>query len=413
MASYQCEKCGRVFELPDDATSGVCPACATPVSRAAEAPERVTDPARQAEVYDQAAALCASATAFGEWETAGKLFQSVGGYRDAETRAADCRERAEEARREAVYQQAKSRQGGDAARLYAKAELMRSIAGYRDADQLAADYQRQADALAAKDEAVRQTQEQHKEAEKAQERVRTRHTRRVVGWCVAAGVAVVAVVLLSSLYLWPKHRYNVALEKYNAGDLAAASDIWAEIAPFGDTTARLQDVYYRLGREAEDKKDYRTAADYLDRAGNYEDAPAQLRQVSGVLYDTAKRELDAGQYADAQADFAAAGDYADAKAYKHYCRALRVWNGDDTVDADKLDVKKAKDVLFETLSGTWTNEQTRKTVTFRGAELEEMKAKSGRLEWTQDGVTYEVRVLAADKITLTGDGALAGNYKKN
>ncbi len=413
MASYQCEKCGRVFELPDDATGGVCPACATPVSRAAAPIERVTDPARQAAVYDQAAALCAAATAFGEWETAGKLFESVGDYRDAETRAADCRERAEQARREAVYQQAKSRQGGDASRLYAKAELMRSIAGYRDADQLAADYQQQADALAAKDEAVRQTQEEHMEAEKAQERVRTSHTRRVVGWCVAAGVVVVAVVLLSSLYLWPKHRYNAALEKYNAGDLEAASDIWAEIAPFGDTTARLQDVYYRLGREAEGKKDYRTAADYLDRAGEYEDAPAQLRQVSGVLYDTAKRELDAGQYADAQADFAAAGDYADAKAYKHYCRALRVWNGDGTADADKLDVKKAKDVLFEALAGEWTNEQTGKTVTFRSAELEEMKAKSSRLEWTQDGVTYEVRVLAANKMTLTGDGALAGNYKKS
>lgn len=412
MASYHCEKCGRVFELPDNDTTGVCPVCATPVAPASHPTDPVIAPSDRPAVYAQAQQLAQHAQTFGEWETAAKLFAGLADYQDAPQQAAACAEQADTARCEALYQQAKNRQGGTAERLYAKAELLRRIAGYRDADALAADYQRQADALAAQDVRTQKAQEQQQEQVRARERVHDRRTHRVVGWCVTAGVVLVALVVSVSLYVWPRVQYQKAAEDYENGDLLAAAERWGEIPSFADSTTRLQEVYYRLGCGAAAALDYYHAADYLERAGDYADAPAQHQEVCGALYNSAQIHLRAGDYADAQADFSAAGDYADAKAYKHYCRALRVWNEDDTVNADKLDVKKAAPILQQTLAGAWTNEQTGATVHFPANADDALTAEKERLQWAHDGATYEVRLLAPDRLSLLGDGALTGFYKK-
>lgn len=418
MASYHCEKCGRVFELTEE-KGGVCPVCATPVSVAKgdERPQQVTDPARQAEIYDKALTLKNNAVAFGEWEKAGKLFLSIAGYRDADTLAAECQALADKANREAVYQQAKNRQGGTIEALRGKAAMMRSIAGYRDADILAETYQRLADELAEEAARSQKVKEEKDEAVTAAVRQRDRRHRKVAIVCTAIGAAVIAVVLVISLIVVPANQYSEALEKFTAGDYIGASQQFAGIAYYKDSTEYLQKAYYHLGQESMHREDYLAAEDYLDKAGTVEDAQTQLLQVRGILYDKALQELAAGDYAAAQIDFDAVGNFEDAKKYEHFCRALRVWNGDETADAEKLDLVKAEDIIWQVMDGLWYSEESGKEVTIQSSTREsdtpDLTISNNLLQWKVDNTTYVVKILSKTSFTLTAaDGEYNGLYEK-
>lgn len=418
MASYHCEKCGRVFELTED-KGGVCPVCATPVSVAKgdERPEQVTDPARQAEIYDKALTLKNGAKTFGEWEKAGKLFTSIAGYKDADALAAECRAQADEANREAVYLQAKHRQGGTIEALRGKAAMMRSIAGYRDADELAAAYQQEADALAEAAAQSQKVKEEKDEAATQEVRRRDRRHRKIAIVCTAIGAAIIAVVLVISLVVLPANQYKAAVEKFTAGDYAAASEQFAGIAYYKDSTEYLQKAYYHLGLHSLQNRDLLAAEDYLDKAGDVEDAPTQLLQVRGVLYDMALTELTAGDYAAAQTHFDAVGNFEDAKKYEHFCRALRVWNGDETVDAEKLDLVKAEDIIWQVMDGLWYSEESGMEVTIqsstRQSDTPDLTIANNMLQWKADGVTYMVKILSKTSFTLAAaDGEYNGLYEK-
>lgn len=419
MASYHCEKCGRVFEVAEGATGAVCPKCATPVSQTADKrPELVTDPARQAEIYRQAVKMKTNAVAFGEWETAEKLLLSIGDYEDAPQLAAECRTLADKSRREAIYQQAKNRQGGTIDSLRGKAELMRSIAGYRDADTLAETYQQLADELAAQAEKSAQVRDEQQQVVRQALRQRDRRNRKVALICAAVGVVIVGVVLIISLVILPANQYDAALEKFNAGDYVGASQLFGDIAYYKDSADYLQKAFYHLGQDAMVHEDYVAAENYFSQAGSFEDAATQLIQVRGILYDKALKELENGEYTAAQASFDAAGDYEDAKAYKHFCRALRVWNGDETADASKMDLKKAEDIIWKVMDGLWYSEDSGKEITIRTASREETTpdlviADNTTLQWTANGVTYTVEILSKTTFTLSAaSGEYVGTYYK-
>lgn len=405
MASWQCEKCGRVFETADEFP--VCPACQTPVAPAAPPPV-VHDPQRQRELYDEAQALRQSAASFGEWETAAKLFARLDGYRDANALAAQCREQAERARCEGVYQQAQTLRGGSAESLRGKAALLESIAGYRDADALAADYRRQARELETQAQQSEQARAERRQAQSAETQAVAHRRRRIIIGCAAGGAVVIAAVLCVSLWWLPHHRYQAAVESYNSGDYQTASEQFAAIATYRDSADFLQRACYQLGVAAMDSRDYFAAADYLDRAGTVEDAPARREQVRAVLYEQGMTAWRAGRFADAQESFDAAGGYEDAKAYKQLCRAVRVWRGENPPDANKMSVEKAGDALLAEMSGLWRGEEGQ-DVTIRTADL---TVADNTLQYQANGVTYEARLLSDTSMSLIGDGDLAGNYEQ-
>ena len=168
MASYHCEKCGRVFDA--DKAHGVCPACATPVTSKNATLPTVTAADEQERLWAKAVELKNNAKSFGDFEKAEKWFLRLGDFQKAAEHAAACHTAAEEIRRDAIYTQAKTRQGSDIASWQGKADLMRSISGFRDADALAALYQQEADALmkAAEESRLLKEEAYHKETRSRQ-----------------------------------------------------------------------------------------------------------------------------------------------------------------------------------------------------------------------------------------------------
>ncbi len=384
MALTPCEKCG----FPYDPSAGKCPAC----------------------TYEQATALKARAKAFGDYETAAKLFLSAGDYKDAAAQAAECQTAAEDCNREATYHQAVKRQGVDQASWQGKADLMRSIAGYRDADVLAEEYQQKANALATEAEAA--LREKEEERQKTAARAHTDHKRRrtflIIG--LAAAAFVLVSVLVISIVVMPSIQYKKALALYEKADYTAAAKAFAAVAPYEDSEQYLARSYYHLGVQAATAGDDLTALEHFLKAGTAEDAPTQLLAVKERVYDTALNALKAENLAKAEELFNAADDYEDAKAYRHFCRALRVWNGDPAADSEKLNLEKAKDVLLSKIGDQcWYCESNNEEILPDAAHR--FTVEKDRLLWELNGVSYTVEMYSLKSLRLIGNGPLAGLYE--
>jgi len=382
MALTTCETCGYSY----DSAKGKCPAC----------------------TYEQATALKARAASFGDFETASKLFLSVGDYKDAAEQAAQCQVAAEDCNREATYNLAVKRQGVDQMSWQGKADLMRSIAGYRDADALAEEYQAKADALAA--EAANALREKEEERQKDAALAHSDHKRRrkflLIG--IAAAAVVLTAVLVVSIVVMPSIQYKKAVALYDKADYTAAAKAFAAVAPYGESERYLALSYYRLGMMAVESGDDLTAIGHLLKAGTVEDAPAQMQAAKGRLYDAAQVALQNGEIGKADDLFDAADDYEDAKAYRQFCRALRIWNGDSNADASKMNLEKAKDVLLAKLSiGTWCRETD-----YEEIENPRYTVEKDKLLVEINGDTYTVEMYSLTKLRLIGSGPLAGAYEQ-
>ncbi len=384
MAFLPCEKCG----FPHEPSAGKCPAC----------------------TYEQATALKARATSFGDYETAAKLFLSAGNYKDAAAQAMLCRTAAENCNREAIYNQAVKRQGVDKTSWQGKADLMRSLAGYRDADVLADEYQQKADAFAAEEETALREKEEERQKEAARAHTDHKRRRKYLLITLAAAAGVLIAVLVISLVVMPSLQYKKALALYDNADYAAAAKAFAAVAPYEDSEQYLSLSYYRLGIQAARAGDDLSALNNFLKAGTAEDAPLQAQAAKERLYNTAKKALENGNIAKADDLFNAADDYADAKAYRHFCRALRVWNGDSDADASKVNLEKAKDVLLNKIGAYgWYCENNNEEILPNAAH--HFTVEKDRLLWELNGVSYTVEMYSLRNLRLIGDGPLAGLYE--
>ena len=152
----------------------------------------------------------------------------------------------------------------------------------------------------------------------------------------------------------------------------------------------------------------RIRAAALLKAGTVEDAPAQMQAAKGRLYDIAQEALKNGEIARADDLFNAADDYEDAKAYRQFCRAMRVWSGDPNADASKMNLEKAKDVLLAKLAiGVWCRDTD-------GAEITSPRytVEKDRLLVELNGDTYTVEMYSLSRLRLIGGGPLAGQYEQ-
>ena len=409
MTSYQCKACGRDFE-PEEIQNGKCPFCGAEITEG-ETAEAVTDPDRLAAIFAKAAALQESAASFGDWETAAKLFGSLGAYGGAADRAAFCRQKAEEAQKEAVYLQALKRQGTTADALRGKAELLRTVAGYKDADALAEEYEKQADALEAELLAARREQEERKQQETADSRKKSGQRRRLILVLAAAAAVVIAGVLIVSLWILPSAQYDRGVELFRAGDFRGAKEIFDGIPHFKDSADYLGQINGRLGEDALRSGDYPGALEFFEQTGGREEFRPQLKEVLDFIFKQGMDHFYAGRFKEAQDCFdkvdqyeSGDEDYKGARAFKQLCRAIRMWNGEE-VKTDKLNLKEAGFAVGRVAEGTWYCEATGQEISLGRAAFE---AEADRLTWQG----YTVEFHSATTLTLKGDGAQAGEYEK-
>ena len=119
-------------------------------------------------IYDQASHVMRSATAESMLRKASEMFKSIQGWKDADKLAIECAEKAEAARKDAIYDQAsRAMKSATTESMYRKAsEIFKTIPGWKDADKLAAECDEKAD-REKRERAEKAAREERERAEKA------------------------------------------------------------------------------------------------------------------------------------------------------------------------------------------------------------------------------------------------------
>lgn len=243
------------------------------VSEYKDASERAAECIRKAEetrkedIYRNAASRRDGARTEEEYKKAGQLFESVSGYKDASAQATQCALKAEETRKDTLYEKAEriKTHAWTVADYEEAIRAFKVISKWKDAEQEIEACRRVIEELHAKDRAQKEAEEQARQYWQR---------RRMMGKLlrVAAVVVPIAVILLVVFVILPGNKYNEAMAMMESGQYAEAAVAFGSLGEHADSEARYQECCYRLAERYLASGDTAYAAIWFGKAGQYRDA---------------------------------------------------------------------------------------------------------------------------------------------
>ena len=228
--------------------------------------------AQKEAIYQQAVTTMQKNTEQGYREAA-KLFETIRGYRDASVLTDTCVKKAEEARKEDIYQRAllcvKEQRNKNAQ------DLFDTIPEYKDAKAQSVACQHRIAEILAQAEAARQEAELKAEAERQAAEARKRKNKRLAVILAAVAAVIITVILLVTKVIIPNREYNEAIALYEAGQYEQAITVLEALDGYKDSAAQTETC-----RTAILDRDY-AAAEELFNAGRYKEALATFSTLDG------------------------------------------------------------------------------------------------------------------------------------
>ena len=178
-------------------------------------------------------------------------------------------------------------------------------------------------------------------------------------------------------------RYYMAQELYEAGDYAAAGAIYASIPDYRNSTALAADCQYRQATASMSEERYEDAVSYLEQALAL-DSGNELysRKLEECYYYLGLEAEERGDDADAISWYQQCGDYADAQQRLQACQNRL--NGQDNEDNEEETDDEAQQS-----SGTSENNSDK--------SLEEMYAYVSSHKSREDRTTYAYLLILCEK----------------
>lgn len=168
---------------------------------------------RKSAIYNNACGIMKSAAAQKAFLKGAELFKSISGFRDADALAAQCLEKAEGCRKDAVYTYAKSRMTDWNTASYEEAiAIFKTIPGWRDADSKIYACQKRIEEIKAKNEK------------------NEKQLKRVVAITVPIICVCIAFVIVLCTVIIPQQKYNKAMNLLESGDYDSAYALLEEIS---------------------------------------------------------------------------------------------------------------------------------------------------------------------------------------
>jgi len=264
-------------------------------------------------IYTSAAAQMKSARLEETFIQLAQQFESVISYQDAGDLAAQCRSKAAEARKDAIYAEAKTYMSKTAvtiADLEAAVKGFKTISGWRDSDDRIAACEKKIADIKAKEENDRLEQLRRKEIERREAEKRARQNKKTM-MVFAAIFACAAIIFLWTGVLSPLFKYNKAQSLFDDGSYDEAIELYTELDQYKDASAKILEVKYAKAEQLLADKDYDAAAALYEELADYNNASERLQEVD---YSRAGDLLTAGNYANAAAIYQSLGTYKDSAA---------------------------------------------------------------------------------------------------
>ena len=211
--------------------------------------------ARKDEIYDRASNMMKAAQSEDDYKKASEIFKEIPGWKDADKLSKECLDKAEIARKDAIYTKAKQKSNQQSISSIKQAiGEFKSISGWRDVDTQIELCKKKIEDIKEKEEADRLEAERKAEegriaAEKAA--IKKKKKRTVIGSIIVAVlIMVVATILIMTLVVIPNSKYNSAMELYESEKYEEALSVFQEINGFknSEVSAAKDKCCYQIAR---------------------------------------------------------------------------------------------------------------------------------------------------------------------
>ena len=262
---------------------------AAPSENPAGVPETGGEAADSQKIYDIAVTAMEKAYSDAAFLAAAEKFRSIPGFRDADALAEECLEKAETARKDAVYDAAKAQQRRNRLSGFKKAaKLYRTIPGWKDADRQGA----------------------------AAQKAAGKRRITLVSVITAAGLLAVSAVLYIFV-IAPAVRYGKARDLYEAGRYKEALVAFRTMQNYRDSEELiascekiLLDQRYENAVALMEAGRYKNAIAEFKALYDYRDSAEKLQECR---YAYGTELYDLGRYKDAIMQFTRTGGYLDSR----------------------------------------------------------------------------------------------------
>jgi tetratricopeptide (TPR) repeat protein len=232
--------------------------------------------ARLTGIYNNGVTAMNAASTESAYKSAAAIFKTIPGFKDADSLAEQCLERAEVCRKDAVYASARSQMAGNAVSGYEAAiKTFSTISGWKDADEQIYVCQRKIEEIKAKEEADRLERERQAEVRRIAAEKAAKKRKRTFAIVTPILVACIAFVIVLTTVIIPNQKYNAAVELYNAGKYEEAIAAFTALDGYKDSAAQIE----KCETAIKDEK-YASAVE-LYTAGKYEEAIAAFTALDG------------------------------------------------------------------------------------------------------------------------------------
>ena len=235
---------------------------------------------RKTKIYNEATANMNSANTEEKFKAAAKKFESIHGFMDADEKRRQCLEKAEESRKDAIYNAAIKDMERDARLKYGEAiSKLESIRGWRDADKK---IQECSDRLA---EIERKREEQRIADEKADKERRiaaqkaAEKKKRILSIAIPAVIAAIALVLVFIKVIIPNSKYNAAVDLMESGKYEEAIAAFEAMEGYKDSQNQLNECKYLNAILLIDDGKILEAYDSLMALGSYKDSSEKATEI--------------------------------------------------------------------------------------------------------------------------------------
>ena len=244
-------------------------------------------------VYTRAKNAMSSAKIENQYKAAAQLFKSVGEYKDAESLAKECYEKAEEVRKDAILIKGKNNMVGERVSNYLYAiEQFKLIAGWKDADEKLAYCERKIEEIKAKQAQV------------------AKLNKKIAIITTPIVCAIIAFIIVLNTVIIPNGKYNDAIELMESGKYEQAIAAFEAMDGYKESVEKITECETGIL----DGK-YNDAIALMD-AGKYIEAYEALIALDGYKDSEDKANSIYVKYKVEKLKVAKVGDYVVFGSYK-------------------------------------------------------------------------------------------------
>ena len=246
---------------------------------------------RKSAIYNNACGIMKSAAAQKAFLKGAELFKSISGFRDADALAAQCLEKAEGCRKDAVYTYAKSRMTGwNTASCEEAIAIFKTIPGWRDADSQMYACQKRIEEIKAQEEAARLEALRKAEEKRIAAAKRAKRLKKFAAIATPVLCVCIAFVIVLCTVIIPQQKYNKAMNLLESGDYDSAYALLEEINKYDD----IKVSKYNRAMKLLESEDYDSAYSLLEEIDDNETIASSKRSRAMNL-------LESGYYYSAYA----------------------------------------------------------------------------------------------------------------